>query len=150
MKKLTFIFSLLLANSSLFADSTTAVVTFSILPVTTISISGNPGNLSIAPNSTQSDTSTTWSVTCNCPNKQIYGSIDSELPPGVVLAVDLEAPNCGTSMGSVALSTTPQLLISEIASCSSDNLQVKYTIAADSSASPVTAASRIVTYTVGP
>ncbi len=152
MRKRIFLLMALIASlGELNADTmASAVVTFSVNPIISVSISGNPGSLVVAGGTASTDTSTTYQVTTNMQAQNIYAMIDSTLPPGVALLLELQSPTTGTSEGPVSLTTSPQVLVSGVSTCFETDLMITYTLTASINASPATALSRIVTYTIGP
>lgn len=137
-------------------SSTTATVTFSIQPITAVAISSNPAALIVCvatpgdPPNCAEDCLTTYSITTNGTGQNITGTIDSSMPSGVRLNVEMEAPPGAVSRGSVELTTTPQTLVSGISNISASNLMIDYTLSASSSACPCASQTRIITYTVTP
>jgi hypothetical protein len=134
--------ALLLLPFSLFSD--------------TLSISGNPGTLTIStatagsnPNSA-SDSSTTYNLsTTTGSTRTITGKISSNMPTGVTLKVQLAAPSGATSAGSKAMSTAAVNLVTSIPiNASANNLSITYTFSATAAAAPVASATRTLTLTM--
>lgn len=132
------------------ATTATALVTFTVNPIINITISGNPGSLIVTGGTSSTDTSTTYGVTSNLSSQTITGMIDSAMPPGVSLSVELQGPTSSTSIGAVDMTTTPQSLVDSISPCCQSDLMIKYKLTADIHAVPVPTTSRIVTFTIGP
>ncbi len=138
------------------ATTATAIVTFTIASIDSITVSGNPAAFVInsatagSPPTTLTDTTTTYAITTNNTARKITGAIDTAMPTGVTLSVALAAPSTGTSAGTVALSTTAANLVTAIANVAQAGLQITYTLAATVNAAPAALATRTVTYTVGP
>lgn len=120
-----------------------------------LSISGNPSTLTIStvtagsnPNSV-SDSSTTYnSITTNTV-RNITGKINSAMPTGVTLNVQLAAPVGASSAGSLAMGTTAVNLVSSIPkNTTSTNLTITYTLSATAAASPSASSTRTLTLTL--
>lgn len=138
------------------ATTATATVTFTIGSIDSITVSGNPAALTInaavagsAPTSA-TDATTTYAVTTNNTARRVTGAIDTVMPTGVTLSVNLGAPTGATSAGAVALTTTAQALVTAIANIAQGSLTITYTLAATVSAAQAGPLTRTVTYTVGP
>ncbi len=101
--KLSFIgvtaLGIILGSSPLVATNTTfQTVTFSVSAINELSVSGNPGTLTIsaatagsAPNSV-SDATTTYSITTNESTRKITAAIDVAMPSGTTLTANLVPP----------------------------------------------------------
>lgn len=96
------VFGLILgaAGLALAADPATAsqTVTFQVKGINEIAVSGDPGDLIIdtatagqAPNPV-SDSSTSYAFTTNKNNRKITGAINSSMPAGLTLEIDLAKP----------------------------------------------------------
>lgn len=140
LKSLLF-FSLFLNAATVFSDS--------------LSLSGNPSTLTIStatagqnPNSA-TNTSTTYNLTTTLTVRTINGKINSNMPTGITLKVQLAAPSGASSTGSVAMSTTAANLITGIPKATTaSNLTVTYTLSATPSAVAVTNATKTLTLTL--
>jgi hypothetical protein len=83
--------------------------------------------------------------------KRITAAINSAMPPGVTMTIQLAAPAGATSAGSVALGTTPQTVVSNVTNkVYSPILAITYTVTATSAAGVIASSNRIVTLTVTP
>lgn len=146
-----FIPTLLLAQTS-----ATAIVTFTISTISSISVSGNPAAFTISaavagnPPTSATDTSTTYAVTTNATAQKVQGSIDTAMPTGVTLTITLAAPSGGTSTGPINMNTTASNLVTGISNVAQSGLGITYTLSATASAAPIASATRTVTYTIGP
>lgn len=137
------------------ATTATANINFTIGSINEIAVSGSPGTFTInsaspgsQPASVQ-DTSTNYSVTTNNTAQKITGALDSAMPTGVTLSVNLPAPTGGTSAGTVALTASSQNLVTGISQVAQSGLTITYTFAA-SAAAAQGSGSRVLTYTIGP
>lgn len=136
------------------ASAQTQTVTFSVEPINEMTVSGNPGALTInaatagsAPTSV-SDASTTWAITTNQTGTKVTAAIDQAMPANVTLRVSLAAPTGATSAGSVALGTLGADLVTGITKLNESGKVITYTLSATAAADVVANASRVVTYTV--
>lgn len=139
------------------SSTATQTVTFSVTDVNTIAVSGDPGALSVGAGGTAAtDNSTTYDVTTNSTAaKKITGYIDSAMPTGTTLSVNLADPDgtgAATSAGTVALTATSaataQDLVTGITQLSATGKTITYTLAADVTASAASNLSRTVTFTI--
>lgn len=144
-------FSAMLTGFSTLSAANTALVTvtFNILAEDDIAFSGNPGIFNLTPgNSPVTDNSTTYSVTTNQNNQRISALINSALPTGVTLAVDLTAPAGATSLGLVNLTTVSANLVTGITDVDQSGLLVTYSMSASPSAAIGGPFNRTITYTL--
>lgn len=138
------------------ATTATATVTYTISSISAISVSGNPGALVVnsavagSQPTSATDSTTTYSVTTNGTSQKITGSIDTTMPSGSSLSINLTAPSGATSSGSVALTTTAQNLVTGISNVAQANMPITYTLNADVSAAAASGQTRTVTLTIGP
>lgn len=121
----------------------------------TIAVSGDPGPVTVqtATAGSQpdpvSESTTTYSVTTTAPNQKIVARLESPMPNGVTLAVQLVAPPGASSLGAVTLTTTDQDVVGPIASPeSAAGLTVKYVLSATVSAGPVATSTRTVIFSI--
>jgi hypothetical protein len=159
MKKLTAILAaagLICATSgiALAADNATQTVTYEVAAINELSVSGNPGALTVsaatageAPDAV-SDASTTYAITTNEEGRKITGAIDTDMPPGVTLTANLAAPTVGTSTGAVELTAAPLDLVNGIATLNESGMAITYNLSATSAAGVVDSAPKTVTLTI--
>jgi hypothetical protein len=131
-------------------------VTIEIRPITQIVVTGNPHSFLIldppaGPNAyaTVTDNNTSYSFLSNIDNMKIVTSIDSPMPPGTKLMVNLGSTQ-GKSAGMVDISNavTPVTAVSGLRRGSDRNQSINYTFAANASAGNIEMGSRIITLTV--
>lgn len=120
-----------------------------------IAVSGNPGVFTFAIPAAGSqptalvDTSTTYSASTLSIARKITGQLNTNMPTGMTLAVQFQAPLIGTSQGSVTMTTTPaDLVTGMILLTLQSGLQITYTMTATLQAAPVTNGTVTVTYTL--
>ena len=90
----------------------------------------------------------TYSVSTNEENKKISASLDSAMPAGCCLEVNLSPPTGARSTGSQTLSSTPVDLIIELSRVSQSGLPMIYNFNVDMTAGTMNNTTRIVTYTL--
>jgi hypothetical protein len=146
--------ALVAALASADAQTATQVVTFSVVPVNRVAVSGAPAPMLInsavagqAPTSVSADGGT-WAVTTNEANKKITASVNQALPAGVSLEVSLAAPSGASSPGSVALGTAASDVVGGISSLNAAALPITYRLTASPGAQVSGAATRTVTFTI--
>lgn len=134
----------------------TQTVTFSIEPISEISVSGDPPSL-IATSATAggnpadvTDTSTSYAVTTNGSSEKVVVNINSPMPDGTMLCIMATAPAGATSVGNVDLDTTDQNLVTGITQVAQANLQITYIFESTASAGVIASTSRVVTFTLSP
>ncbi len=135
-------------------NTATQTVTFEILPINELAVSGSPATLTVStatagsePNAATNAT-TTYRITTNVTGKKITGKIDSAMPSGTTLQINLAAPTGGTSAGDVTLSTTDQDLVTGLTLSLVTGETITYTFSATTEAGTLTAESRTVTLTL--
>jgi hypothetical protein len=131
------------------------LVIVEVKPITHISINGNPQSFFIqdppdgSDFATAADNSTQYDVLTNLENMKIVASINTPMPRGTRLLIDL-ASTKGASNGVVDISNaiTPVTAVSGIGRGSDRHQQINYVFAANAIAGDIDAESRIVTLTV--
>jgi len=118
-------------------------ITFQIDPINEISINGGANSLVIKGSGNGSG-STGWAITTNETNKRVVGIIDADMPPGITLYVQLEAPQGSLSSGRVAVTAKPQDLVTGISKVAEDNLGITYRLVTQPDANRVEA-ERVLT-----
>jgi hypothetical protein len=143
----------LTAVASIAGAQTTQSVTFQVSAINQLSFSGAP-SLTIstatagsAPTSVSSS-GVTYAITTNEASKKIKAALSANMPAGVTLSVDMEAPAGAASTGVTALSTTDANLVTGITKLNASGLEMTYTLAATSAAGVIASASRTVTFTI--
>ncbi|MFA6916312.1 MAG: hypothetical protein WC222_07930 [Parachlamydiales bacterium] len=152
MRKLPWLYlGLIFAFTGLSAASTAIVtITFIVQSVRDITFSGNPGTFTVSPGGAPAvDTSTTYSVVTNESNQRIFAALNTNMPTGLTLQVNLQAPTGATSAGAQTLSTTSVDLVTGISNANQTGLTVSYSLAATVAAATAPSATRTLTYTIG-
>ena len=145
---------ILMSGIAMAGSSATQTVTYAVSAINEISVSGNPAALTVstatagsAPNSV-SDATTTYAITTNGTGKKITGAINTAMPAGVTLTVNLTAPTGGTSAGATSLGTSASDLVTGITTLNESGKTITYSLSATSAAGVVSSASKTVTLTV--
>lgn len=93
--------------------------------------------------------STTYNLTTLNSVRVITGKLNTNMPAGTILKVQLAAPVGATSSGSVSMSTTASNLVTAIPKVTvAINLSITYTFSATVSAAQVTNAAKTLTLTL--
>lgn len=149
----------ILATMALLAGATTAasaqntqVVSFQVNAVNQIAFSGSPSltiNTATAGSEpTDATAAANWAVTTNQTGAKISASLDSDMPSGLVLTVNLSAPALATSAGVKTLSSASVDLVTGITKLAQGSLGVGYSLSATAAAGVVSSTTRTVTYTI--
>lgn len=148
------------ASTAVAQSSATQTVTFTVNDVSSIAVSGDPGSMAVdagGANGTATDASTTYDVTTNAPSTapvKITAQITNggDMPTGVTLSTTLADPDAtgsATSAGAVVLnSTAAQDVVTGISNLQATGNTITYTLTADVTASAISGATRVVTYTI--
>lgn len=159
MKKVSIVLSVLmlvflLSGMAMASNIVTQTVTYQVDAINEISVSGNPAALIItaatagsAPNSVN-DASTTYAITTNETSRKITGAINTAMPTGLTLTVQLAAPTGGTSAGAVTLTAVAADLVTGISTLNESTKTITYQLSATSAAGVVPSATKTVTLTL--
>lgn len=154
LRRAAFVAALVSSVSAYAASSTTQAVSIEVSAINELSVSGNPGALTVstatagsAPDAV-SDSTTTYAITTNESTRKITAAIDTAMPTGVTLTASLAAPTGGTSAGAVALGTVAADVVTGITKLNESGKTITYNLSATSAAGVVPAASKTVTFTI--
>jgi hypothetical protein len=142
------------ALSTARAQTATQVVTFSVVPINRVAVTGAPAPLvmnSAVAGQTPASVSAaggTYAITTNESNKKITASVNQALPAGVSLEVSLAAPDGAATPGNVALGTAASDVVTGISSLNAASLPITYRLTASPNAQVSGAATRTVTFTI--
>jgi hypothetical protein len=136
-----------------FAQTATQTVTFQVDAINQISVTGSPSltiTAAVAGGAPTTVTSTghSWAVTTNQTGAKITASIPTAMPAGLTLSATLTAPAGATSAGLKALGVTAVDMVTTITKLNATGLALSYQLDATAAAGVVTAATRVVTYTI--
>lgn len=135
------------------AQRATQTVTFRVEAVEQIAIQGTPSldiTSAVAGQMPASVTASgsTWSVTTNQSGTKVTAALESDMPAGLTLSVQLGAPAGATSTGLKALGTTPVDVVTDVSKITATGLPVSYQLEAIPKAGVVTAGARVVVFTI--
>lgn len=154
MKKILSAVLAVAAASVAFAqDTATQTVTYSVSAVNSITVIGTPTlaltDLNAAGTAFEEDTDTaTYSLFTNSAGMKITASLDSDMPTGFTLALEMAAPAGTESAGSSELSAAPADLVTDISNVDATDLVMTYTLNADATADAAESGTRTVTFTI--
>ncbi len=147
----------LVCAGNVFAQGSTATQTLSleVRPISKIAVSGNPNALVITTAqagsdlTTVQDENTTYSVTTNLDNMKIVASINSQMPSGTKLLMQMRSTK-GTSRGVIDISNalSPLDLVAGIGRGNDQNQSISYVFAAEAHVAEIPSESRVVTLTL--
>ena len=138
------------------ADTDTQSVNYEVTAINEISVSPETVSLKVDTATAGSqptdatDDSTTYAITTNGTGKVITGAIDTAMPTGLTLKVNLADPDdtgSAVSAGDVILSATAADLVTGIGPVAQEGLTITYTLSATVEVAP-TSGSKTVTFTV--
>jgi hypothetical protein len=136
------------------AQPVTQDVTIAVNAVSQIAVTGGAQSLTISTATagsplTSASVTVSWAVTTNQLDQKVSASLDQNLPAGVTLSAQLEAPTAGgLSTGPNPLSTTASDLVTGISTLAEGGLDLTYTLSATLAAGTVASQTRTVTYTI--
>ena len=138
------------ANAS--AQTATQTVTYEVQAINQIAVSGSPSlviSTAVAGSAPTSVTAAaTYAITTNESDRKITAQLDSDMPAGVTLSLQMAAPSGGASTGAQALSTSAVDLVTGVSLLNEAGLGLTYTLSATSAAGVVPSATKTVTFTV--
>lgn len=153
----TFLLIAVFGGSALAQVGSTAiqVVTIEVKPITKISVTGNPSPLIVTDALAGSgltsveDQNSRYNVTTNLENMKIVASIDSKMPEGTKLLINLESSKAN-SAGLVDLTraTTPVDVVTGFSRGTDQNQTIKYVFSANSDIGEIASQSRTITLTL--
>lgn len=144
----------LLSTAAFAGNTDTATVAFEVAAINEIDISGDPAAMTVssataggAPNEV-TNAATTYAVTTNGTSKKIQAKINSAMPSGVTLKVNLTAVTGGTSAGDVTLTASDQDTVTGITKLNESTKTITYKLSATSAAGVVAPGTRTLTLTL--
>src|SRR5687768_1331009 len=135
------------------AQPVTQVVNIEVNAISQIAVTGGDQTLTISTATagsplTNASATVSWAVTTNQLNQKVSASLDQDLPVGLVLTAQLEAPSAGgLSTGPNALSTAAADLVTGMSRLAEGGLDLTYEVSASLALGTVASLSRTVTYT---
>jgi len=147
---------LFIAGSVMAASSDTQTINYEVTAINEINIDTAAVTLTVntavagsAP--TQATDSETYDITTNVTGpatKKITAAIDTDMPAGLTLQINVTAPSTGTSAGAQTLSTTAEDVVTAISAVNESDIAINYTLDATVAAGVVGAAAKTVTLTI--
>jgi hypothetical protein len=136
------------------SETANQTVTYEIEAINELSVSGNPGALTVnaavagaAPTAVE-DATSSYAITTNETDRKITGAIDTDMPAGVTLTANLAAPTGGTSANAVALTAVAADFVTGISTLNETAKSITYGLSATSAAGVVASATKTVTFTI--
>ncbi len=142
----------LLTGVALAGSTATQTVTFEVVAINEISISG-PASLTViaaTPGSQPDEVTnalTTYNITTN-ETKKITGQLNANMPADVTLKITLQAPAGGTSIEDVSLTNVAKDLVTGITQVAEADRTITYKLSALVTAGVVASDTRTVTLTI--
>lgn len=134
--------------------TTLCTFTLAVSPINELSISGSTVTLTILDPGTPTDpaaatdSSTRFNITSNSANTKIKAKLDTAVPTGTTLTMNLQAPGSATSSGDISLTTTDQnVVVGIVKNASIDNV-ITYKFTTTPAAGVFTNVTRKVTLTI--
>lgn len=121
-----------------------------------LSVSGDPAALKIttaaagSPPNSAVNSVTTYTVRARRANqpRKITAQLNSAMPAGTTLTIDLAAVGSSTTAGPVDLTMTAQDLVVDITNTTNRTGSITYTFSATSAAGVIPSSNRVVTFTL--
>ena len=144
----------LIGAAQLAAQTAMQRVTFQVIAVNRLSVSGDPTTLvvsSAAAGSAPAPVTAaggTYAITTNGRSQKISAALDAAMPTGLTLEVTLTAPPGAASSGPVALGTAGVDVVTGITPVAASALPITYRLSASDVIETSSAQARTVTFTV--
>ena len=147
---------IVMAGAASASNTATQTITFEVTAINEMSISGNPGALTInsatagSGPSPVTDATTTYNITTNESSQKITGAITTggNMPANTTLEANLTAPTGGSSAGYTTLSTTAADLVTAISTLNESSKTITYRFSATMAAGILSSDTRVVTLTL--
>ena len=137
------------------AMSDTISVSFTIDPINEINIAGTSLTLRVnaavaGSQPTQVSQSTTYSISTNCVanTKKLTAAINSAMPSGLTLSINVTAPTGAASTGTTAVTNVAANVVTGIDAVAATDLSITFYLNATAAAGVVGAASKTLTLTL--
>lgn len=129
--------------------------TYKVDPINELAVTGTPIltiNAAVAGQEPApvTDNSTTYAITTNCATdgKKITAAINSDMPDGTTLVVNLAAPTGATSVSDQSLSSTAVDVVTGLDGVAESGKMISYTLSATAAAGVVSSTDKTVTFTI--
>lgn len=145
-----------IAGMVMAGSSATQAITYEVLAINELSVSGSPGALVVStaaagsPPDDAINASTLYSITTNCGTdaKKITAAIDTAMPDNVSLNITLAAPTGATSVNEVQLGTSPADVVTNIDAVAESQKTIIYRLSATAAAGVVPNSVKVITLTI--
>jgi len=145
----------MMQTSAYAAMSDTISVSFTIDPINEINIAGTSLTLTVnaavaGSQPTQASQSTTYSISTNCTanSKKLTAAINSAMPSGVTLSLNVAAPTGASSTGPTTITNVAANVVTGIDAVAQSNLAMTFYLNATAAAGVVSASSKTLTLTL--
>jgi len=145
----------IMQTSAYAAMSDTISVSFTIDPINEINIAGTSLTLRVSSavagsQPTQVSQSTTYSISTNCVanTKKLTAAINSAMPAGLTLSINVTAPTGAVSSGTTVITNVAANVVTGIDAVAQSDLAVTFYLNATAAAGVVSAASKTLTLTL--
>lgn len=147
--------SCVFAATSFAANSDTITVNYAVSAINELNIDDASVSLTVSAatagaNPDQASAGATYDITTNCATdaKKITAAINTDMPSGLTLKVNMTAPTGGTSAGAVTLSSTAANAVTAVDAIAQANISMTFTLDATAAAGVVASASKTCTLTI--
>ena len=137
------------------AGSDTITVNYEVQAINEINIDDASVTLTITAatpgvDPTQVTDNTTYDITTNCAAdaKKLTAELNSDMPAGLTLKINMTAPTGATSPGAVTLAQAPVSALTAIDGVSEANINIEFSLDATAEAGVVGAANKTCTLTI--
>jgi len=137
------------------AMSDTISVSFTIDPINEINIAGTSVTLTVnaavaGSQPTQVSQSTTYSISTNCTanSKKLTAVINSAMPSGITLSLNVTAPTGASSTGTTTITNVAADVVTGIDAVAQSDIAMTFYLNATAAAGVVSAASKTLTFTL--
>jgi hypothetical protein len=145
----------LTASLAFAANSDTITVNYEVQAINELNIDDASVTLTITTATPGQDPdqvtdSATYDITTNCAAdaKKVTAAIDTDMPSGLTLKINMAAPTGGTSPGAVTLSSVAVDSLTALDAVSETNLNMTFSLDATAEGGVVTSASKTCTLTL--
>lgn len=145
----------LFSSAAFAASSDTITVTYEVQAINELNIDGASVTLTVntataGAEPTSATASTTYDITTNCASnaKKLTAAINSAMPAGTTLQLNVTAPSGGVSAGATTITTTAADVVTGIDAVAESDIAMNFTLAATVAAGVVGSASKTLTLTL--
>jgi hypothetical protein len=146
------------AGTAFGGNTDTITINYEVQAINELNIDGASVTLTVTGASTTAGAqptsaaaNTTYDITTNVSNpahKKLTAAIDSDMPAGLTLTLDVTAPSTGTGAGSTTISHTAADVVTAISAVAESDIAMSFGMSANVSAGTVSTASKTLTLTL--